>query len=136
MRVSRAWRDITARLQAGYGHDTEEPVAPGSLAIFCPACPQPGINLPDNWEEDEKRWVMNYLLFFSLSLHSSWLYTRSIVIDGNFTADHLKMKRPENDICLTPGGRYMVEPTRYEAHLLEAPDYREVWTLSIWYWNS
>jgi len=48
------------------------------------------------------------------------------VIDGNFTADHLKMKRPENDICLTPGGRYMVEPTRYESHLHEAFDYREV----------
>ena len=48
------------------------------------------------------------------------------MIDGNFTADHLKMKRPENDICLTPGGRYMVEPVRYENHLQEAIDYREV----------
>ena len=53
------------------------------------------------------------------------------MIDGNFTADHLKMKHPENDVCLTPGGRYMVEPTCYEAHLREAPDYREVWILSI-----
>jgi len=48
------------------------------------------------------------------------------VIDGNFTADHLKMKHPENDICLTLGSRYMVEPTRYESHLHEVPDYREV----------
>ena len=55
-----------------------------------------------------------------------WLYTRSIVIDGNFTADHLKMKRPENDIALTPGARYMVEPTRYQAHLESAIDHREV----------
>jgi hypothetical protein len=52
------------------------------------------------------------------------------VIDGNFSADHLKMKRPENDVCLTPGGRYMVEPTRYEAHLHNAPDHREVGVLS------
>ncbi|KAH9022825.1 hypothetical protein EDB85DRAFT_1871170, partial [Lactarius pseudohatsudake] len=22
----------------------------GSMAIFCPACPQPGINLPDDWK--------------------------------------------------------------------------------------
>lgn len=48
------------------------------------------------------------------------------MIDGNFTADHLKTKRPENDIALSPGGRYMVEPTQYEAHLKSAKDFREV----------
>ena len=53
------------------------------------------------------------------------------MIDGNFTADHLKMRHPENDVCLTPGGRYMVEPTRYEAHLQAAVDYQEVSSLSI-----
>jgi len=46
-----------------------------------------------------------------------WLYTRSIFIDGNFSAEHLKMRRPEEDIALSPGGRYMVEPKRYESHL-------------------
>lgn len=51
------------------------------------------------------------------------------MIDGNFTADHLKMKHPGNDVCLTPGGRYMVEPTRYEAHLQAAVDYQEVSSL-------
>ena len=48
------------------------------------------------------------------------------MIDGNFTADHLKMKHPGNDICLTSGGRYMVEPMRYGDHLKEAIDYQEV----------
>lgn len=48
------------------------------------------------------------------------------MIDGNFTADNLKMKHPENDICLTPGGRYMVEPIHYENHLKDATDYQEV----------
>jgi hypothetical protein len=52
------------------------------------------------------------------------------VIDGNFSANHLKMRRPENDVCLTPGGRYMVEPICYETHLEEAIDYREVSILS------
>jgi hypothetical protein len=28
---------------------------PGSLAFFCVTCPQPGINLPDNWEEDDNK---------------------------------------------------------------------------------
>lgn len=51
------------------------------------------------------------------------------MIDGNFTADHLKTRRPENDIRLTPGGGYMVEPTRYEDHLKEAIDYQEASSL-------
>ena len=57
---------------------------------------------------------------------SRWLYTRTIVIDGNFTADHLKMRRPEHDVALNPGGRYIVEPTQYQAHLGSAIDFREV----------
>lgn len=27
--------------------------APGELAVLCPACPHPDINLPDNWEDVE-----------------------------------------------------------------------------------
>ena len=29
----------------------------GTLASFCPACPQPSINLPDDWEDDEQRYT-------------------------------------------------------------------------------
>jgi hypothetical protein len=28
----------------------------GKLASFCPACPQPGINLPPDWEDDPERY--------------------------------------------------------------------------------
>ena len=27
----------------------------GDLAAFCPACPQPGVNLPKNWKDDPQR---------------------------------------------------------------------------------
>jgi hypothetical protein len=56
MRVSRIWRDISARIQAGYGHIPEESVTPGGLAVFCPTCPQPGVNLPDDWREDDQKY--------------------------------------------------------------------------------
>jgi hypothetical protein len=52
------------------------------------------------------------------------------VIYGNFSADRLKMRCPENDVCLTLGSRYMVEPTCYEAHLQAAVDHQEVGFLS------
>ena len=51
LRVSRMWRDLSNRKWAGFGHDTERYPGPGDLAIFCPSCPQPGINLPENWRE-------------------------------------------------------------------------------------
>jgi hypothetical protein len=38
--------------------DSKTSQSKGDLAIFCPACPQPGINLPKNWKEDDKRLVI------------------------------------------------------------------------------
>ena len=51
MRVSRQWRDLVNRKHFGWGHKKPDQVEEGSLALFCPACPQPGINLEDNWRE-------------------------------------------------------------------------------------
>ena len=41
--------DLTDRKGAGFGHDVVWYSMPGDLAIFCPACPQPEINLPEHW---------------------------------------------------------------------------------------
>lgn len=63
--MSREWRNLKLWKQAGWGHTPpKEDSAPsglsmptptngsGSLATFCSTCPQPGINLPDNWQND------------------------------------------------------------------------------------
>jgi CxC2 like cysteine cluster associated with KDZ transposases len=50
MRVSRQWRDLMNRKRFGYGHDQDKKPSLGDLALFCPACPQPGINIPDDWK--------------------------------------------------------------------------------------
>ena len=55
MRVSRQWRDLHARKCFGYGHETNKKPGNGDLALFCPACPQPGINLPQGWEKDPQK---------------------------------------------------------------------------------
>jgi len=52
MRVSRQWRDLLARKRFGYGHDADKKPGNGDLALFCPACPQPGVNLPDDWKKE------------------------------------------------------------------------------------
>jgi hypothetical protein len=57
LRISRQWRYLKYQKWHGIGHDfisetseMSEAVAEGSMAIFCPTCPQPGINLPDDWK--------------------------------------------------------------------------------------
>ena len=55
LRVSRQWRDLVTRKRFGFAHDRDKKPGPGDLALFCAACPQPGINLPDGWENDPQR---------------------------------------------------------------------------------
>lgn len=52
MYCSRSYRDLVTRATFGYGHETDKDPGVGGLALFCPACPQLGYNLPDNWRDD------------------------------------------------------------------------------------
>ena len=62
----REWRHNRMLLQAGWGHDPlgVNGTRPGELAISCRACPQPGINLPQDWQlaPDSKQWLYSLLL--------------------------------------------------------------------------
>ena len=52
LRVSRQWRNLKLRKWNGYGLDRGD-VAEGGLAVSCPACPRPGVNLLPGWEQDK-----------------------------------------------------------------------------------
>lgn len=56
-RMTRLWRWMKKLKWAGYGHNGKDPtnVGAGELANYCAACPQPGVNLPENWREDPNR---------------------------------------------------------------------------------
>jgi hypothetical protein len=56
-RMSRLWRWMKKLKWAGVHHDRGDHMSPksGTLANFCPACPQPGINLPASWESDQNK---------------------------------------------------------------------------------
>jgi hypothetical protein len=47
---------MAAGMQGAVGNDQ---IPRGRLASFCPACPQPGINLPDAWQDDPQRFGMH-----------------------------------------------------------------------------
>ncbi|KAG2339937.1 hypothetical protein BDR05DRAFT_977500 [Suillus weaverae] len=106
MRVSCLWRDLKNHKWFGFGHDMELGPGPGDLALFCPSCPQPGINMPLLWEQ-------------------KWLVMKRLVVDGNFTAQHMNMWEPELDIFLLDGSGYMVMDSEYQAHLASATESKE-----------
>jgi hypothetical protein len=116
IRVSRQMRKL--EVSKRFGAIYEESTSPGSFTIFCPSCPQPGINLPPNWKD-----------------LPGWVTRRTIVVDGNFHADHIKMRRPDLDVKLTNGEGYMVEEGRYGEYLSLAKEPRLV-GLYICYFES
>ncbi|KAF8166226.1 hypothetical protein BJ912DRAFT_863255 [Pholiota molesta] len=83
----------------------------GELANYCPACPQPGKNLRDNWKSDNNRYV----------------YQRVFVADGNFKADHVKQKNGDDDIWLSEGGGMDPKRQEYQDFLAQA---MEMFTVS------
>ncbi|CAA7269613.1 unnamed protein product [Cyclocybe aegerita] len=107
-RLSRQGRNLKYLKWHGFGHSTQEP-GPGELAIFCPTCPQPGINLPANWRT---KYAENELLW-------------TLVVDGNFTADHLRQKRPADNVWLSEGQGMTTSWKPYHDHLKIARETKE-----------
>ena len=56
-----------------------------------------------------------------------WKYTHSVVMDGNFSAQHRKMRNPEDDVPLSDGHAFMVHDAKYKEHLKTAKEYQEVY---------
>ena len=98
MRVSRQMRKLQNSKRFGAVYSKAS--SPGSLTIFCPSCPQPGINLPPDWKD-----------------LPNWVTRRTITMDGNFHAGHIKMRRQDLDISLSSGQGYMVDDGLYGEYL-------------------
>lgn len=68
--MTREWQHLKMLKRAGRGHhpDDIEHTQPGELAVLCPACPQPGKNLPPDWKnaDTSKRLVLIKHLFDSI----------------------------------------------------------------------
>ena len=57
---------------------------------------------------------------------SETLFMRGFIMDGNFQAEHMKMRNPENDISLSEGMGFMVSRIPYESHLRSAFERQQV----------
>jgi hypothetical protein len=54
------------------------------------------------------------------------LFMRGFMMDGNFQAEHMRMKNPENDVPLSDGTGFMVSKEPYRLHLKSAVERRQV----------
>ncbi|EJD54904.1 hypothetical protein AURDEDRAFT_24790, partial [Auricularia subglabra TFB-10046 SS5] len=105
-RVSREWRVLKRLKRSGQalGMNKLLPDGSQSVAVFCPACPRPGINLPENWKDDVN----------DSNLHT---YTVYIGIDGNFQAVMKIKKQDPDDVPLLEGLGYFVDTALFEAFM-------------------
>ncbi|KAG1721016.1 uncharacterized protein EDB91DRAFT_1240354 [Suillus paluster] len=92
MRVARQWRQLKLLKWNGFGHEEKDP----------------GINVTLPTEEHLET--------------PSWLYSRSLVMDGNFKAEHMHAANPIDEVPLMDGRGFMVGDGKYKAHLALAKD--------------
>lgn len=55
-----------------------------------------------------------------------YIYRRVLVLDGNFKADHIRMRNPHEDVNLTNGEGYVVEESRYGKHINVSQEVKQV----------
>jgi hypothetical protein len=121
-RMSRIWRWMKKLKWAGYAGSSKKvaEVGAGELGIFCPACPQPGINLPDNWRDDLAKHVYIFNILFCLTNDSRWVFKRIFVADGNFKADHVRLLNGLEDVWLSEGSGMIPGRQEYFSFLADA----------------
>ncbi|KAL1698469.1 hypothetical protein EV121DRAFT_284741 [Schizophyllum commune] len=117
LRCVRIWRYLKLLKRSGRANDQERPpsdVRPGELALPCPACPRPGVNLPEGWE--------------SVDPARRYLYVLFIALDACFRLKRRKISNRERDPSLADGGSYMVESGPFEEYIKAADEQTEVST--------
>ncbi|KAJ7818598.1 hypothetical protein B0H14DRAFT_2373046 [Mycena olivaceomarginata] len=118
LRICREYRHLMMPKRGGRGHDAGGACATqsGELAVRCPACPRPGVNLPDGWENATKEQRFIYVLF--LALDACFRLKRGLV------SSELK------DPGLGTGMAYLLENTEFREYLLTVTDQVEISTCS------
>ncbi|KAF5341217.1 hypothetical protein D9611_005928 [Ephemerocybe angulata] len=109
-RVWQQYNHLTNLKRNGFAHSEKGRIpAEGELALFCPACPQVDVNIPDNWK----------------TVGPQWLYNRYLVTDGNFVLNHAFKNRSDHPVYLTDGAAFMTERTAYGEHVKSSREYIE-----------
>ncbi|KAJ7736077.1 hypothetical protein B0H16DRAFT_1326682 [Mycena metata] len=118
LRMVRQWRHLMMLMWAGRGLDPAgvNGTKLGGLAIECPACPRPDVNLPDDWEDVPESDKFLYILFLAL--------------DACFRLKRRLVSSELRDPGLGTGWAYFVEQEPYRQYLLTRTNEQEMSTCS------
>ncbi|KAJ6564307.1 hypothetical protein B0H19DRAFT_941812, partial [Mycena capillaripes] len=117
MHIMRQWREVKQLKRAKRGHAEGgwRATAQGELALACRACPQPGWNLPEDWERVPPFYRFLYFLF--------------LVQDTNFWLTNRSVSSEEVDPILGDGFGYFVKregDDGYKAHIAKHVSEEEI----------
>jgi hypothetical protein len=131
IRICRQYRHLMMLKCGGRGHDPggAEATASGELAVHCPACPRPGINLPEGWDRASKEDRCVYYLIFTYNLFTScfrFIYFMYFALDTCFQLKRGMVSSELKDLGLGTGWVYMLENMLYREYLLTITDQKEV----------
>ncbi len=98
----------------GFGHSPDTEPGEGDLALQCLTCPTLGLNV----EIDELKALGPGAIV-------------GLMLDGNFSAEHLKPRRADDDVPISEGTGFMVSDAEYQHHLTEASKEKPVRSHSL-----
>jgi hypothetical protein len=91
--------------RAGRGHDPAgiDATKLGECAVLCPACPQPGMNLPKGWEDapPDVQLVLHSTSDTDFLFYYRWLYALFLALDANFRMTRKNVMNDKSDPSLT-----------------------------------
>ncbi|KAE9383288.1 hypothetical protein BT96DRAFT_961070 [Gymnopus androsaceus JB14] len=106
-----------SRMIRGQGNNSHRLVADtksGELAVQCIACPKPGVNLPDDWQQADKKFFFKYFLY--------------LAEDCCFRLKRHLVSSEVRDPGLGTGSSYFVEDKPYREFLKGVTDQHKPWT--------
>ncbi|KAJ7900467.1 hypothetical protein B0H13DRAFT_2336571 [Mycena leptocephala] len=118
IRMCREFQHLLMLKRAGRGHALSDVAGtkPGELAVLCPCCPDPAVNLPADWQNAAPEDQFLYILFLALDV--------CFRLKRRLVSSELK------DPSLGSGWAYLVESVPYRQYLLTVTDQKEMSTCS------
>ncbi|KAF6746394.1 hypothetical protein DFP72DRAFT_823183 [Ephemerocybe angulata] len=102
LRMVHEWRHLKLLKRMGRGHDPLRGAAAttqGECALLCPACPHPGINMPEGWENEPEE--------------TRWIHALNLALDANFRLRRKDVSSRAADPGLIQGFAYFVEDNAF-----------------------
>ncbi|KAK7434738.1 hypothetical protein VKT23_020034 [Stygiomarasmius scandens] len=119
-RMAIQYRHLLILKRSGRGNDLDkrpvEETKPGECAMDCIACPKPGVNLPEDWE--------------NVSMDLKFLYNQFVAIDACFRLKRRLVSSEAKDPGLGTGWSYFVEDPTFRDFLKTVTTQTEMSTCS------